>query len=151
MISILINKIKIMNPIRKNINNFIFNQINKKGFSNFHVNASHKDTEDNTSETYFDFTIENYKSVNKILSRYPDNYKQAAIIPLLDLAQRQNNGYVSLSAMNKIAKIVEQPNMAVYEVCTFYTMFNRTKVGRKLLLLFKFKFKFKIFNFLIMN
>ena len=65
-----------------------------------------------------------------ILGRYPGNYKQAAIIPLLDLAQRQCGGWVPLAAMNKIAKIVEQPPMAVYEVCTFYTMFNRTKVGK---------------------
>lgn len=98
--------------------------------SNFHVNASHKDTPDNTEETYFDFTADNYKRVEMILGRYPGNYKQAAIIPLLDLAQRQCGGWVPLAAMNKVAKIVEQPPMAVYEVCTFYTMFNRTKVGK---------------------
>lgn len=102
----------------------------QRNFSNFHVNASHRDTEDNTAETYFDFTKENYESVEKILGRYPGNYKQAGIIPLLDLAQRQCGGWVPLAAMNKIAKIVEQPPMAVYEVCTFYTMFNRTKVGK---------------------
>lgn len=90
----------------------------------------HKDTSDNTEETYFDFTPENYISVEKILGRYPGNYKQAAIIPLLDLAQRQCGGWVPLAAMNKIAKVVESPPMAVYEVCTFYTMFNRTKVGK---------------------
>jgi len=51
-------------------------------------------------------------------------------MPLLWLAQEQNNNFVSLAAMKKIAKILEIPDMAVYEVATFYTMFNRTKVGK---------------------
>jgi len=65
-----------------------------------------------------------------ILSRYPENYKQAAIIPLLDLAQRQAGGWLPLAAMDKVAKIVEVAPLRVYEVATFYTMFNREKVGK---------------------
>ncbi|CAM9260848.1 unnamed protein product, partial [Sphacelaria rigidula] len=49
----------------------------------------HRDTPDNTAETYFDFTPENYARVEKIMAKYPANYRQASIIPLLDLAQRQ--------------------------------------------------------------
>lgn len=64
------------------------------------------------------------------MSRYPENYKQAAIIPLLDLAQRQCGGWLPLAAINKVAKTVEAEPMAVYEVVTFYTMFNREPVGK---------------------
>jgi len=46
------------------------------------------------------------------------------------LAQRQNGGWVSLAAMDKVAKVVGVPPIKVYEVATFYTMFNRTKVGK---------------------
>lgn len=64
------------------------------------------------------------------MGRYPDNYKQAGIIPLLDLAQRQAGGWLPLAAMNKVAKIVGVAPIRVYEVATFYTMFNREKVGK---------------------
>lgn len=101
-----------------------------RAMSNYHPLASHKDTEGNTADTFFDFSAENYKRVEMILARYPKNYKMAAIIPLLDLAQRQNKGWLILSAMNKVAKIVECEPIKVYEVATFYTMFNRDKVGK---------------------
>jgi NADH dehydrogenase (ubiquinone) flavoprotein 2 len=51
-------------------------------------------------------------------------------MPLLWLAQKQNGNFTSLAAMKKIAKILEVPDMAVYEVATFYTMYNRTPVGK---------------------
>ena len=51
-------------------------------------------------------------------------------IPLLDLAQRQNDNFLTLNAMNKVAELLEMAPMRVYEVATFYTMFNREKVGK---------------------
>jgi NADH dehydrogenase (ubiquinone) flavoprotein 2 len=98
--------------------------------SNFHPIAQHRPTADNTSETYFDFTPENHKRAELILGRYPANYKQAGIIPLLDLAQRQSGGWLPLAAMDKVAKVVGVAPIRVYEVATFYTMFNREKVGK---------------------
>jgi len=92
--------------------------------------SQHKDTADNNSDTAFDFTVANYDRVNTILAKYPTNYKQSAIIPLLDLAQRQNDNFLTLAAMNKVAEIVGLHPMRVYEVATFYTMFNREKVGK---------------------
>jgi len=92
--------------------------------------SQHRPTADNTSETYFDFTPENHKRAELILGRYPINYKQAGIIPLLDLAQRQNGGWLPLAAMDKVAKVVGVAPIRVYEVATFYTMFNREKVGK---------------------
>ena len=59
------------------------------------------------------------------MAKYPSQYKKAACIPLLDLAQRQNGGFTSLSVMNHVAQVLEMPPMRVYEVATFYTMFNR--------------------------
>jgi NADH:ubiquinone oxidoreductase subunit E len=78
----------------------------------------------------FDFTEENYKIVKTILNKYPKNYKQSAIIPLLDLAQRQCNNFVPLAAMNKVAEVCGVPPVRVYEVASFYTMFNRERVGK---------------------
>eukprot|EP00924_Labyrinthula_sp_SR-Ha-C_P010650 snap_masked-scaffold_49-processed-gene-0.20-mRNA-1 protein AED:0.40 eAED:0.40 QI:0/-1/0/1/-1/1/1/0/271 len=92
--------------------------------------VQHRDTSDNNSSTPFDFTIENYERVNTILAKYPSNYKQSACIPLLDLAQRQNNNFLTLAAMDKVAEIIGVNPMRVYEVATFYTMFNREKVGK---------------------
>lgn len=98
--------------------------------SNYHALSQHRPEPHNTPETYFDFTPDNYRRVENILARYPSNYKQAAIIPLLDLAQRQAGGWLPLAAMDKVAKIVGSFPQAVYEVATFYTMFNREKVGK---------------------
>ena len=58
------------------------------------------------------------------MARYPSNYKKAALIPLLHLGQSQL-GWTSISLMNYIAAYLEIPPMRVYEVATFYTMFNR--------------------------
>lgn len=78
----------------------------------------------------FDFTEENYKIVRTILSKYPSNYAQSGIIPLLDLAQRQCGNFLPLAAMNKVAEVVGVPPVRVYEVASFYTMFNRERVGK---------------------
>lgn len=92
------------------------------------LNLQHLDSEDNKITTRFDFTEENYETVYKILSKYPSNYKQSGIIPLLDLAQRQHGGWLPVAAMDKVAQIVGVAPSRVYEVASFYTMFNREKV-----------------------
>ena len=81
-------------------------------------------------ETPFEFTEESSAAINKILPRYPSNYKSSAVIPVLFIAQKQNNNFLTLSAMHKTAKILEMTPMQVYEVACFYTMFNRTRVGK---------------------
>ena len=52
------------------------------------------------------------------------------VIPLLDLAQRQNGGWLPISAMHHVADVIGMPRMRVYEVATFYTMFMRNPVGK---------------------
>ena len=79
----------------------------------------------NTADMPFDFTEENYKIVKVILAKYPRNYKQSGLIPLLDLAQRQCGNFLPLAAMNKVAEVCGIPPVRVYEVASFYTMFNR--------------------------
>lgn len=70
------------------------------------------------------------RQAKEIISHYPTQYKKAAVIPLLDLGQRQNSGWTSISVMNYVADLLEMPRMRVYEVASFYTMFNRDPVGK---------------------
>lgn len=70
----------------------------------------------------FSFNEQNMAQAKEIISYYPPQYKKAAVIPLLDLGQRQNSGWTSISVMNEVARILEMPPMRVYEVASFYTM-----------------------------
>jgi len=90
----------------------------------------HRDSPDNNPDTPFDFTKENYERIEAILSLYPDGHKAAAVIPMLDLAQRQNGGWLPIAAMNKVGQLLNMTNMRVYEVATFYTMFIRHPIGK---------------------
>ncbi|KAF2996487.1 hypothetical protein E8E13_005167 [Curvularia kusanoi] len=89
----------------------------------------HRDTPENNPSIPFKFSEQNEQLIQEILSRYPSNYKKAAVMPLLDLGQRQH-GFCSISVMNEVARLLEMPPMRVYEVATFYTMYNRTPVGK---------------------
>lgn len=76
----------------------------------------HRDTSKNNPDIKFDFTPENYKRVEAIIAMYPEGHKAAAVIPVLDLAQRQHDGWLPISAMNKVAEILKMARMRVYEV-----------------------------------
>ncbi|VDM46658.1 unnamed protein product [Toxocara canis] len=89
----------------------------------------HRDTAQNNVKTRFQFTPENLKKVKAVMANYPEGHKVAALIPTLDIAQRQH-GWLPISAMHEVARILEIPRMRVYEVATFYTMFNRQPVGK---------------------
>ncbi|RCI09166.1 hypothetical protein L249_1505 [Ophiocordyceps polyrhachis-furcata BCC 54312] len=89
----------------------------------------HRNTAENNPNVPFKFNEENEKIMAEILKRYPPQYKKAAVMPLLDLGQRQH-GFTSISVMNEVARVLEMPPMRVYEVATFYTMYNRTPVGK---------------------
>lgn len=90
----------------------------------------HRNAEGNTAETPFDFTTQNYEKIETILKKFPKNYSASAVISVLDLAQRQNDGWLPLSAMNKVAKVLNMAPIRVYEVASFYTMFNREPIGK---------------------
>ncbi|KAI8615542.1 thioredoxin-like [2Fe-2S] ferredoxin-domain-containing protein [Chytriomyces sp. MP71] len=84
----------------------------------------HRNSPENNPSIPFEFNPENAKRAAEIVAKYPPQYKKGACIPLLDLGQRQQ-GFTSISVMNHVAKLLEMPPMRVYEVATFYTMFNR--------------------------
>lgn len=93
------------------------------------IPPQHRDTPQNNPKIPFQFNAINQKLIAEILKRYPPQYKKAAVMPLLDLGQRQH-GFTSISVMNEVARLLEMPPMRVYEVATFYTMYNRDPVGR---------------------
>ena len=78
----------------------------------------------------FKFSDENLKKVEEILKRYPEKNKKSAVMPLLYLAQRQNDNWIPLAAMKYIANYLAMPYISVYEVATFYTMYNLAPVGK---------------------
>lgn len=66
-----------------------------------------------------------FQRIDALLNIYPEGHKRGAMIPMLDLAQRQNGGWLPIAAMHKVADLLNLPRMRVYEVATFYTMFIR--------------------------
>ena len=68
-------------------------------------------------------------AAKKIITKYPEGKKQSAVMALLYIAQRQNDNWIPLVAIKYIARFLEMPYIKVYEVATFYTMFNLTPVG----------------------
>ena len=77
----------------------------------------------------FKFNDKSMEAANKIVSNYPDGKQQSAVMALLYIAQRQNGNWIPLQAMKYIAKFLEMPYIKVYEVATFYTMYNLAPVG----------------------
>ncbi len=69
-----------------------------------------------------------------VIARYPAGRQASAVLPLLDLAQRQHGGWLPRAAMDHVADLLEMPRIRVYEVATFYTMYNLAPVGRHLVL-----------------
>jgi NADH-quinone oxidoreductase E subunit len=78
----------------------------------------------------FAFTPKNLLEAEKIIAKYPDGFQASATMPLLDLAQRQHSNWIPQAAMDHIADLLEMPTIRVYEVATFYTMFNLKPVGK---------------------
>ena len=78
----------------------------------------------------FKFSKKNLEIDNGILKKYPEERKKSAVMPLLYLAQRQNSNWIPLAAMKYIAKYLEISYIKVYEVATFYTMYNLAPVGK---------------------
>lgn len=81
----------------------------------------------------FEFNADNQKKVKEIIAKYPEGRQKSAVMPLLDLAQRQNNNWVSKDVIATIATILKMPEIKVYEVASFYTMYNLKPVGKYLL------------------
>ena len=78
----------------------------------------------------FIFSDENLNLAKKIVLNYPTGKKKSAVMALLYLAQKQNNNWIPLAAMKYIAKYLEISYINVYEVATFYSMYNLAPVGK---------------------
>ncbi len=78
----------------------------------------------------FEFNSSSLDAANKIIAKYPKGKQQSAVMALLYIAQRQNNNWIPLAAMKYIAKILDMPYIKVYEVATFYSMYNLSPVGK---------------------
>jgi NADH dehydrogenase (ubiquinone) flavoprotein 2 len=78
----------------------------------------------------FTFSTENQKKIKQILAKYPKDHPQSAVMPLLDLAQAQNDGWLSRDAIEAIAELLQMPVIRVQEVASFYTMYRLQPVGK---------------------
>jgi NADH-quinone oxidoreductase E subunit len=81
------------------------------------------------SET-FAFNAEYEARAQTIIGRYPEGRQQSAVIPLLDLAQRQAGGWLPTEVLEYVASYLEMPKIRVLEVASFYSMFNLEPVGK---------------------
>ena len=78
----------------------------------------------------FEFEPNFKKVADEIIKKYPEKNKKSAVMPFLYLAQKQNSNWIPLAAIKYISKYLSMPYINVYEVATFYSMFNLTPVGK---------------------
>ena len=78
----------------------------------------------------FAFTRENEAEIKRIVAKYPKGRQASAVMPLLDLAQRQHDNWIPMKAIELIAQKLDMAEIRVLEVATFYTMFNLKPVGK---------------------
>ena len=78
----------------------------------------------------FEFNSASLEAAKTIIWKYPEGKEQSAVMALLYIAQKQNNNWIPLAAMKYIGKFLEMPYIKVYEVATFYTMYNLAPVGK---------------------
>ena len=78
----------------------------------------------------FEFTAENHEKAKAVIAKYPSGRQQSAVMPLLDLAQRQSGGWLPRVAMDYVADLLAMPRIKAYEVATFYSMYNLKPIGQ---------------------
>ena len=78
----------------------------------------------------FVFSAENEALIKKIIAKYPKGKQASAVMPLLDLAQKQNDNWIPMKAIEKIAELLGMARIRVLEVASFYTMYNLKPVGK---------------------
>jgi len=91
------------------------------------MTGSHQDI--NQPET-FEFDACNLELADSFIAKYPEGWQASAVMPILDLAQRQSGGWLPKAAMDTVAGMLDMPPIRVYEVATFYTMYNLKPVGK---------------------
>ena len=86
--------------------------------------------EESTQPLEFSFNKDNLLKAKNILKIYPSNYKESSIMPLLSLAQNQNNGWLPKKAIEYVSEFLEIPEIKVLALATFYSMYNLSPVGK---------------------
>ena len=84
----------------------------------------------NINSNTFEWSEENFSKVKTIINKYPSGKQQSAVIPVLDLAQRQNRGWLTKNIIEKVAETLSMSFIRVMEVASFYSMFNLEPVGK---------------------
>ena len=84
----------------------------------------------NSNSSNFEWSEDNFNNIKKIINKYPIGKQQSAIIPVLDIAQRQNKGWLSKQAIEKVAETLSMSLIRVMEIATFYSMFNLEPIGK---------------------
>ena len=87
-------------------------------------------TVSNINSNTFEWSEENFSKVKTIIDKYPSGKQQSAVIPVLDLAQRQNKGWLTKNIIEKVAETLSMSFIRVMEVASFYSMFNLEPVGK---------------------
>ena len=83
-----------------------------------------------SNSSNFEWSKNNFNKIQKIIEKYPPEKQQSAVIPILDIAQRQNNGWLPREAIEKVAETLSMSFIRVLEIATFYSMFNLEPVGK---------------------
>ena len=91
---------------------------------------SHAHKPDFVQPREFKFSTENMKKAEAHIAKYPKGKQASAVMPLLDLAQIQSGGWIPEAAMEEIGRILGMPRIKVFEVATFYTMYNLQPKGK---------------------
>ena len=81
----------------------------------------------------FSFSAEGLAECKRIIARYPEGRSKSALLPILHIAQAENDGWLSVNAMDEVAQVLGLQHIEVYEVASFYSMYNLRPIGKHLL------------------
>jgi len=80
----------------------------------------------------FTISADTLKQAKNIIAKYPVGKQRSAVMPMLDLVQRQAGGWLPIAAMQAVGDLLDMPYMKVYEVASFFTLYNLKPVGKRL-------------------
>ena len=83
-----------------------------------------------TTKKSFDFSVQELQKIKTIIAQYPKNKQQSAVMPLLDMAQRKCDNWLPKEAIEKVADIINMPAIKVWEIASFYSMYNLHPTGK---------------------
>ena len=85
---------------------------------------------EDSDSSNFEWSKDNFDKIKKIIDKYPKGKQHSAVLPVLDIAQRQNQGWLSKQAIERVAETLDMSFIRVMEVATFYSMFNLKPIGK---------------------